>query len=360
MISKRRLTLLLCGGYLKIPNCIIFGSDGLDADVTKNLQRLFVGFGYRVTKSIGQIPENFTEVLVIARSNSMDKYALIKSKVSALIIYDYAAESIDNFEYLSHLDKKIKKVIFISTCEDRITALRNIHKKNRPDIVYHHAFLPVFPKLWIEKRVRERWPYPIHVGNFKELDDIDKNDPYLLFLKFIRREKVLVGGQRWHGYLPSSQRLGGLKLNTVSSVYASHSFAVGIMYPYQRSCTYSGRFWQAPLNGCVLLSETTVYGKKIPGIYEVDFGKTVKELNEEIDFDSKTLMLESRIYWNAITEDHIHFLSKKLPTFKLKGYLQIFKFTCIHLLSKARNMLLIRETLRKISDYHLTNTLNSF
>jgi hypothetical protein len=319
-----------------------------------------MGFGYRFTKRIGQIPENFTEVLVVARSNNMDKYALVKAKVSVLVIYDYTAESIDNFEYLSYLNKNISKVIFISTCEGRISVVRNIHEKNRPDIVYHHGFLPVFPKLWIDKRVRERWPYPIHVGNFKQIGNIDKDDPYLLFLKFIQREKVLVGGQRWHGFLPSSQRLGGLKLNTVSPVYASHSYAVGIMYPHQRNCTYSGRFWQAPLNGCLLLSETTVYGQQIPGIYEVDFSKPVKELIEKIDFDSKTLMLESRIYWNAITEDHIDFLSEKLPTFKFKGYLQIFKFTCINLLSKARNMHLTRKTLRKIRDHHLTNAFNPF
>ena len=61
-----------------------------------------------------------------------------------------------------------------------------------------------------------------------------------------------------------------LSYRQANHVLASASCCFGLMWPYQRGKTLSGRMWQAPLNGCFVISEkgTNILG--CPGVVERD------------------------------------------------------------------------------------------
>ena len=90
---------------------------------------------------------------------------------------------------------------------------------------------------------------------------------------------------------------GKAGLFQVSSIYSKSEFAFGLMYPFQREVTISGRFWHAPLNGCSLLSEPGLYTQKIPGIIETDY--SINDITKKIErnSDRKTLQKESQEFW---------------------------------------------------------------
>lgn len=44
----------------------------------------------------------------------------------------------------------------------------------------------------------------------------------------------------------------------------------GLMYPYQRGKSLSGRMWQAPIQGCIVISEKNTNFLGSPGVIEVE------------------------------------------------------------------------------------------
>jgi hypothetical protein len=94
----------------------------------------------------------------------------------------------------------------------------------------------------------------------------------------------------------------------VSAIYAKSNFAFGLMYPLQRNVTFSGRFWQAPLNGCYILSEPGLYTQLIPGVIETDY--SISDITEKtkLSFDREALQKESQEFWikqNSITSEYV-------------------------------------------------------
>ncbi len=126
------------------------------------------------------------------------------------------------------------------------------------------GYLPVIPEFWQQPPFRKRAGRPLHIANFKPMGD----DPYQQDLAHLaRRGLVEVHGRHW-------DRLG-LRTNGLSYLEANRRLAgayccYGLMYPYQRGTTLSGRMWQAPLHGCLVISEKGTNPFGLPGLLEVD------------------------------------------------------------------------------------------
>jgi len=299
---------------IRNPVCMILGGDGLDSDVVKNLEYLYRSLGYSVVKMVKNIPEDFSGLLVISRSNMLSNKALENCKVKTVIIYDYVGDSINNFDYLSFLSQQIDSVIIYSTSYERMAQLRDLvdSRECATDISINFSLLPVFPKIWIAKKRHSRISRPIHIGHFKsgeprEMDPIKEN-----FLGFLKRENAIIGGRDWPETFSRGILLGEINLRTVSALYAKCEIAVGLMYPFQRQHTYSGRYWHAPLNGCTVLSEETRYSAIIPGVISCDLSKSLSEIRENCNLSPDKLMLESSTFWKNSTNFHIRDLRKKI------------------------------------------------
>ena len=69
------------------------------------------------------------------------------------------------------------------------------------------------------------------------------------------------------------------------------------MYSYQRDVTLSGRMWQAPLNGCPLISEPAKLAHDIPGVFcQKDYLNTKDQVPSALP---KDLVESARHYWET-------------------------------------------------------------
>jgi len=335
-----------------IPKCLILGGDGLDPDVTRNLERLFLGFGYKVSKKVGQVPQDFLGLLVIARSNLLKQSSLLNSRATSVIIYDYVGDNLNNFSYLKNINSDIQNVIFASTSLNRIQDLKFIFDELETSIVFETCLMPVYPKLWIMSSKKNRFNRPIHIGNFKHVTETQGVGINFAFHDFLHRERVLVAGNRWENTLPASQLLGAVKLRAVSILYSCHTYALGIMYPTQRDCTYSGRFWQAPLNGCLVFSEPSIYSSVIPGVLAVDYSQTLEKMVSHGMSDPAQLRLQSRKFWDLERNSHITFLKQLIPTYGFFGKLYVAFFYLYDRATRIKSFIPNWRLLRTVKKYH--------
>ena len=83
---------------------------------------------------------------------------------------------------------------------------------------------------------------------------------------------IKVWGMNWKGYIKNEYKLMGRSgFFESSKIYSQTEYALGLMNPFQRNVTFSGRFWQGPINGCMIISEPGLFTKQIPGIIETDY-----------------------------------------------------------------------------------------
>ncbi|MBN8787801.1 MAG: hypothetical protein J0I84_11980 [Terrimonas sp.] len=161
-----------------------------------------------------------------------------------------------------------------------------------PENQIHVAFPPVAVKLWTKKIKTSKFRY-IHIGNYKPIDNVDAFKEK--FNKCVTELGVDVWGMGWNNVVKEEKYHGKLGLFKVSSVYAQSECALGLMYPFQRALTFSGRFWHAPLNGCAIFSEPGLHTRSIPGILETDYSAG------DILDKFKTLKNRQQIQENAIS-----------------------------------------------------------
>ena len=291
------------------------GGDGLDPDVTRNLDFLYRKLGYSVQKVVGHVPNNFSGLLVVTRSHMLGDSFLIDSKASEVVVYDYVADSLNYLNYLNNLSSETKKVIVFSTSEERIQEIKThiVSVESGQRLDFHFSFMPVFPKIWIAREARHRISKPIHIGHFKSKSIFNQDSIRDDFLEFINRESALVGGRHWQGIVRENQLLGEINLRAVSTLYARCEISIGLMYPSQRNHTYSGRYWHAPLNGCIVLSEPSKFSSVIPGVVTYNFKAPLGEIRRELNFNSRELKLESKVFWEKVTDLHVELLKQSIP-----------------------------------------------
>lgn len=265
--------------------CLIYGHNGLDLDVTINLVSYYSDLGFNVFFS-----ERLYDADLLVVLRAVDKEINLDSFNFFLIhVFDYGGWGFDKF--IKSINHEISYIF--TTSEDKRSGI--IEKCNFPDQNIFVAFPPVIIDLWKLSPKKIKFEC-VHIGNFKPITEND--EVKVRFDKAILTNKIHVWGLGWNDLLSKEFYHGKIGLFNVSSIYSKSKVALGLMYPFQRNVTFSGRFWHAPLNGCHLLSEKGLYTNDIPGLIETDY--TPKDLAEKlnkISYDRLSLIEAASKYW---------------------------------------------------------------
>lgn len=311
--------------------CLIYGQNGLDLDVTLNLRSFYKKLGLKVFFSDKLHP---ADLLVVVRA--VDKEINIEPFNYSLVhVYDYGGWDYDAF--VQTIDHS-KTFIF---CTSEAKKERLIEKLNFPKKQVYIALPPVDTSLWSKAIKKIKYDF-VHIGNFKPI--VDEDIFKLRFNKAISYFRSNLWGLGWK----SNEEVyhGKAGLFEVSKIYAQSKFSFGLMYPFQREVTFSGRFWQAPLNGCFLFSEPGLYSQKIPGVIETDY--TIKDINNKLNQMTSSLELQQKAkqFWenqSNITLSYVKPTFKLLEknNFKIVKYLSFIKLSVINILKVYYQKLLL-------------------
>jgi hypothetical protein len=262
--------------------CLIYGHNGLDLDVTLNLRSFYNKLGFSVFFSEKLLD---SDLLVVLRA--VDKTIDITPFSFALVhVYDYGGWDYDAF--VRTIDKKITYIF----CTSEVKRSRLIELLHFPKEQVFVALPPVDIKLW-SKKIKEVKYNIVHIGNYKPITEKDAIKER--FNETIKHFKTHVWGLGWQ--LERGLYHGKIGVFSVSGIYAHSQFALGLMYPFQRDVTFSGRFWHAPLNGCYVFSEPGFYCKKIPGVIETDYSIEDIEKKTSVIIDRIALQNEVKEFW---------------------------------------------------------------
>lgn len=240
-------------------SCLILGYDGFDLDVVHNLRSFYSLLGFKVTISRRPIA---ADILVIHRPPNIP---LNLGGYHSVHVFDYVGTPV--FNLLPSLPATGRTVWYAST-EARAEELATV-------IVDQPIRIEVLPPpvdvaLWSESPTEVEYKY-VHIGNAKATYKNGSDAIAASFVRILREKDVHVWGNGWEGIIPRSRLHGVARLRDVSRLYARTEYALGMMYPSQRSRTFSGRFWQAPLNGALLLSESAMWVGRSPGVQPIDY-----------------------------------------------------------------------------------------
>ncbi|MBM5823057.1 MAG: hypothetical protein FJ082_11570 [Cyanobacteria bacterium K_Offshore_surface_m2_011] len=260
------------------PRFHILSIDFQDLDVIWNVRLFYRAAGYGFAPG-GVDPD--LDLLVILRGDPGHAYQDHRGIVH---VYDYVKELQVNWPERFPRAREIRLISLF-----------------RPDQVpeglrWVPGYLPVVPEFWQQSPFRKRAGRPLHIANFKPMGD----DRYQQDLaRLARHGLVRVYGGRW-------DRLGlathGLSYLEANRRLASAWCCYGLMYPYQRGITLSGRMWQAPLHGCLVISEQGTNPLGLPGILEVERFSAETLLSVGSIRECWQIRQEATRYWREATE----------------------------------------------------------
>lgn len=293
-----------------IKTCLIYGQNGLDLDVVYNLLSFYKSLNYWVAFSDKLYDSN---LLVILRAvNKPIDCSMFNFE--QIHVYDYGGWSYDGC---------IKSLVYEKTYVFTTSLNHKEHIVNKLGFPSNHVYLsfpPVETSLWVENSKERKYKF-VHIGNFKKIDESD--DVREKFNTAIKDLKVDIWGLNWE-LEDNSLYHGKTGVFNVSKIYSQSQFALGLMYPFQRDITFSGRFWHAPLNGCYLFSEKSLYSNVIPGVIETNYSSVDIETKIKL-FDSPEILQQEAVkYWKTQSEN----LKKQISSFQIlyknKPFLVIF------------------------------------
>lgn len=254
--------------------CFLF-FDYVDYDVFLNARIFYRLAGFQLV-DISRISE--CSLLVYFRGRPPSIFSDFAGEVH---FYDYVREHcIDLHEYFPRASSI--RLISLSNPNDNDCSYR-----------YIHGYLPVFPSLWrLSLPFFRRSMLPIHVSNYKPL----KDDSYQReLISRIKAGNIRVYGAKWDRVQIATHSLSYLAANLkLSTAYLCY----GLMYPYQRGQSLSGRMWQAPIQGCIVISETNTNLFACPGVIEVTTFDSLPFLN---NISPERLSKEAADFWLAKT-----------------------------------------------------------
>jgi hypothetical protein len=257
-------------------NCCFLFFDYTDFDVFLNARIFYRLAGYQLT-STRLLTK--CDLLVYFRGHPDRIYTEYKGIIH---FYDYVCEhELDLSKYFPNASEILG-----------ISIHQGTHARSLFRCIY--GYLPVIPHLWqFRLPFTKKTSIPIHVSNYKPL----VNDPYQnQLVSLIQSGKVHVYGAKWDRVNISSRPLSYLQANLR---LASSLTCFGLMYPYQRGKSLSGRMWQGPIQGCVVISEETTNLFCCPGIIEVSRFDEIQSISEQ---DSNAIAIRSTEFWINKTE----------------------------------------------------------
>jgi hypothetical protein len=236
--------------FFPTKKCSILSFDYLDFDVYLNIVAFYHSAGYQVSlDSVGVS----SDLVIVLRGWPPHIY---NDYTGDIHVYDYVKElSIDYSKFFP----RASRLFYISITPDPVRDF----SATSPNI-YIHGYLPVIPEIWTSLAKRKTCSKPLHIANYKPMS-ADLYQSQLITLA--NQQFIKIYGAKWHMVGIASSSVSYWAANQLLAK-ASHCF--GLMYPYQRGKSLSGRMWQAPINGCVVISEagTNIFG--CPGIVECE------------------------------------------------------------------------------------------
>ena len=314
--------------------CLIYGHNGLDLDVALNIRSFYKKLGFSAFFSDKLLD---ADLLVVLRA--VDKAIDINPFSFALVhVYDYGGWDYDAF--VRTINQKITYIF----CTSEIKRNRLIELLHFPKEQVFVALPPVEIKLW-SKKIEEVKYNIVHIGNFKPISEKDAIKER--FNETIKHFKTHVWGLGWQ--LEKGLYHGKTGVFSVSGIYANSKFALGLMYPFQRDVTFSGRFWHAPLNGCSVFSEPGLYSTKIPGVIETDY--SIEDIDKKIakNIDRIALQNKAKEFWLNQNKKTLAFVEPTLILIKSAKY--NFKKIFIFIYVSLNNIL--KEYYQKYSVFKL-------
>ena len=257
--------------------CRVITCEYCDLDVYLNVKLFYGSAGYRVVKD-KPLPD--ADLLVILRGSREISDHEYEGVVHA---YDYVREYKINWK---ERFPKAKRIFVISPtppeCPDGVT--------------YVKGYLPVIPELW-QGTLNKKDSRPVHISHFKPMGE-DRYQQDLL--KLIKSGLVRAYGKKWG---EAGIKAKPLSYRQVDRMFAASSCCYGLMYPYQRGKTLSGRMWQAPLKGCFVISEEGTNIASSPGVIEVSglSADNLLAIKHRIE-KCKALAVEAAGYWKTATQ----------------------------------------------------------
>jgi hypothetical protein len=266
--------------------CVVVGFDGFDPDVLANLLLFYGACGFEV--GISRAPVD-CDLLVVQRGRYNN--AVFDVHAGECHIYDYAAMGSSDF-HLAFPN--------VSTC----VVIASGPRASGNTIPQHlvQSFHPVIPALWTADTVeRSGRSYDfVHIGHRKPNE---ASDGSLEQMDVVARSgRCHFWGLGWKDIVApgSSTAHGHASLHDCQRIYRRAKFAFGVMYPFQRQKTISGRMWQAPLNGCMVFSEATIPGVSLPGV-QVCHDYLHATMHPHPLLDPLALVSEAVDYWSGVT-----------------------------------------------------------
>lgn len=291
--------------------CLIYGHNGLDLDVAFNLRSFYNKIGFN---SYFDTKLHSANVISIVRG--VDSHIDLRGiEFEQIHVYDYGGWKYDRLVKSLPFEKSFIFTTSPDTKEDLIKTF------GFPEKNIFIALPPVDIKLFSSNLKPIKYNL-IHIGNYKKIDD----DIYHDRLKsIIDTLDVKVWGMNWDGHIKDNHKLKGRSgFFESSEIYSETEYALGLMYPFQREVTFSGRFWQSTLNGCFLFSESGLYSKSIPGIIETDY--TIEDIQNKmvsVKTSREQLIKDAREYWNTNNKKNINIykkISSYLSDYKIGAY----------------------------------------
>lgn len=271
--------------------CLIFGQNGLDLDVAFNLVEFYKKLGFKTYFS-----EKLLDASLLVILRAVDQPIDISDKnYSQIHVYDYGGWSYDGcIESLP-----FEKTYIFTTAEKHRNHL--ISSLNFPPEQVYITVPPVETKLWVETEKNKVFNF-VHIGNFKNIEE--KDEIREKFNLSIDQLDTNLWGMGWNSLKYGEKYHGKAGLFDVSKIYSKSKYALGLMYPFQRDITFSGRFWHAPLNGCYLFSEPGLYTKEVPGVIETDYStENILAMSLNLN-DFEGLQKKAIYFWEEKNKQH--------------------------------------------------------
>lgn len=264
-------------------SCAVISTDYIDKDVYLNIELFYTLAGYRVFVWSPASASRSPDLIVMLRGDPGTDWVDYSGPVH---IYDYVKElDIDWNDRFPHACRL-----------DRISLAGG-------DVI---GYLPVFPEIWRRTFSRKN-SRPVHLSNYKPMPaDAFQND----LVSLIQQGRVRVFGGRWQRIGVPSRSLSYWQANRL---IAASSYCFGLMYPYQRGRSLSGRMWQAPINGCFVISEAGTNPHALPGLIEVESFSS-KEANRHFSLEEcRRLSEQASAFWRHQTTELARQLDLPFP-----------------------------------------------
>jgi len=263
---------------LRRRSCSIVSIDFRDLDVIWNVQLFYACAGYVVSE---KEPSSNEDLLVVLRGDPGQRFTGHRGIVH---VYDYVKELDVDWKRCFPVAEKI---LLVSLFQPRISD---------PGITWIQGYLPVIPEFWQRQPFRKQEDRPLHIANLKPIG----TDPYQQdLIRLARRGLIRVFGSNWDRL---EIRTTGLSYLEANRLLAKAFCCYGLMYPYQRGSTLSGRMWQAPLHGCLVISEQGTNPLHLPGIQEVERFSPDTLLSVNSIQDCLRIRTQATQYWRDATD----------------------------------------------------------